>query len=260
LAVSAPFRPAPVLLHPTQETATMATTAQLPTTIDGVIARMEQIDAELDPRDGVACFNHMYLKVTKLVKDNITSGTFGDNAFIERMDVIFAGLYLRNVDADQAGRPVDPAWAPLFAARDNRIIWPLQFALAGMNAHINHDLPVAVVETCAERHTTPNTPPVHQDYEKVNDLLAAAEAEVRAEYEPEILKLTTRDAEALKHAISAFSVAEAREAAWTTAQTFWIEKNGLDPLAYRSHEAALARAVAVVSQGILLPVVPMPEN
>ncbi|MEV8455368.1 DUF5995 family protein [Streptomyces sp. NPDC052095] len=238
----------------------MATTEPLPTTIDGVIARMERIDTELDPRDGVACFNHMYLKVTKLVKENITAGTFGDAAFLERMDVIFAGLYLRNVDADRAGRQVDTAWAPLFAARDNRIIWPLQFALAGMNAHINHDLPVAVVETCTERRTTPDTPPVHHDYEKVNDLLASVEAEVRAEYEPEIAKLTTRDAEALKHAISAFSIAEAREAAWRTAEAFWVEKHGLDPLAYRAHEAALARTVAGVSQGILLPVVPMPAG
>ncbi|MFF2014067.1 DUF5995 family protein [Streptomyces sp. NPDC058195] len=236
----------------------MATTVQLPTTIDGVIARMEQIDNELDPRDGVACFNHMYLKVTKLVKDNVTSGTFGDNAFLERMDVLFAGLYLRNVDADAAGRPVDPAWAPLFAARDNRIIWPLQFALAGMNAHINHDLPVAVVETCAERRTTPGTPPVHEDYEKVNDLLAAVEAEVRADFETEIVKLATRDAEALKHAVSAFTIAEARETAWMTAEAFWVEKNSLNPLAYRSHEAALARTVGGVSHGILLPVVPPP--
>jgi hypothetical protein len=93
---------------------TTTTTPELPASIDEAIARMRQIDAALDPRDGIACFNHMYLKVTELVKQNITEGTFSDGPFLERMDVIFAGLYLRNVDAADAGRPVDPAWAPLF--------------------------------------------------------------------------------------------------------------------------------------------------
>ncbi len=236
----------------------MATTTEPPTTIDGVIARMRQIDADLDPGDGVACFNHIYLKVTELVKQNVTTGTFQDSAFLERMDVIFAGIYLRNVDAAKAGRPVDAAWVPLFQARDNRVIWPVQFALAGMNAHINHDLAIAVVETCAERGTTPDTPPVHQDYEKVNDLLAAAEAEVRAEFEIQIVKVATRDAEFLKHAVSSFSMAAARETAWITAESLWQDKRSLNPLAYKGHETVLGETVGVVSHGILLPVVPLP--
>ncbi|MEU0932952.1 MULTISPECIES: DUF5995 family protein [unclassified Embleya] len=235
----------------------MATTTAQPTTIDDVIARMRQIDTELDPSDGVACFNHMYLKVTELVKEKVTAGSFKDNAFLERMDVIFAGLYLRNVEAAKAGRSVDRAWAPLFRARDNRVIWPIQFALAGMNAHINHDLAVAVVETCAERHTTPDTPPVQEDYDKVNDLLADAEAEVRAEFEIRIVKVATRDAELLKHAVSGFSIAGARKAAWITAQSLWNDKR-IGSLIYRSHEEALGETVGKVGHGILLPVVPPP--
>ena len=42
------------------------------------------------------------------------------------------------------------AWVPLFAQRSRRGVAPLQFALAGMNAHINRDLPVALVTTCRE--------------------------------------------------------------------------------------------------------------
>lgn len=236
------------------------TTTQLPTTIDDVIARMEKIDSELDPRDGVACFNHMYLRITKLVKEHITEGTFADAAFLERMDVIFASLYLRNVDAAKSRKPVDAAWAPLFDARDNRTIWPIQFALAGMNAHINHDLPVSVVDTCKERRTTPDTPPVHPDYEKVNDLLASVEAEVRAEFEIQIVKVATRDAELLKHAIAGFTIVGARETAWLQAQALWHEKKSLDPFAYDVHETALADTVGLAGHGILLPVVPPPTQ
>ncbi len=229
---------------------------QLPTTIDGVISRMEEIDAELDPRDGVACFNRVYLKVTELVKEHVTAGTFKDNAFLERMDVIFAGLYLRNVDSAKAHRPVDPSWQPLFAARGNRVLWPIQFALAGMNAHINHDLALAVVETCKERDATPDTAPVHEDFEKVNDLLASVEAEIRAEFELQIVKIATGPAETLKHAVSAFSISAAREAAWINATLLWGVRN--DPIKYPLQLAAINAGVQTTSRLILVPVVPPP--
>ena len=37
-------------------------------------------------------------------------------------------------------------------------ILPIQFALAGMNAHIENDLPLAVVATCTARRRTPTSP------------------------------------------------------------------------------------------------------
>ncbi|MGW6918236.1 DUF5995 family protein [Kitasatospora sp. NPDC054939] len=231
-------------------------TTQIPTTIDAVISGMEQIDAELDPRDGVACFNRVYLKVTKLIKDHVTAGTFKDNAFLERMDVIFAGLYLRNAEAARARRPVDPSWQPLFAARGNWVIWPIQFALAGMNAHINHDLALAVVETCKERNTTPDTLPVHDDYEKVNDLLAGVEAEIRADFELQVVKLATGPAETLKHAVSAFSISSARETAWINATLLWDARN--NPVKYGLQLTAITAGVNSSSQLIVVPVVPPP--
>ena len=58
----------------------------------------------------------------------------------------FAWLYF---DAIAAADPPS-AWRPLFASAERRGILPLQFAFAGMNAHINRDLPVALVETWGE--------------------------------------------------------------------------------------------------------------
>jgi hypothetical protein len=40
------------------------------------------------------------------------------------------------------------AWRPLVERRALPGIEPVQFALAGMNAHTNHDLPVAMVTAC----------------------------------------------------------------------------------------------------------------
>ena len=39
----------------------------VPTTVDGVIARLRTIDAELPADDGVAVFNRMYLAVTERI-------------------------------------------------------------------------------------------------------------------------------------------------------------------------------------------------
>lgn len=233
--------------------------AEAPGTVEQVIQRMREIDGSLDGRDGVRSFNHMYLRVTELVAQHIQQGTFQDPEFLERMDVLFAGLYFKAVDAGASGGDVPTPWKPLFDARENRTIWPIQFALAGMNAHINHDLPVAVVETCKERGTTPGTDPVHADYLRVNDLLAKVESEVRAEFETKLIHLATEDAEALKHAVSAFTIARGRDAAWGTARTLWSQRN--NPLAYRATLETVAQSVAQLSRfTILVPVVPPPPE
>jgi Family of unknown function (DUF5995) len=225
---------------------------QAPESVEQVIERMRAIDEQLDPRDGVACFNRMYLRVTELVAQNIVDGFFEDPVFLERMDIVFAGLYFKAVDA--AVPPIP--WKPLFDARHNKTVWPLQFALAGMNAHINHDLALAVIAACQERRTTPNTKPVHADYLRVNELLAAAEAEVRAEYEPEMLKLATADAETLKHVLSGFSIARARDVSWGTVLTLWHQLS-VKPV-YDSTLTGVALDVAAAGTVMLTPVVPPP--
>ena len=45
-------------------------------TVDGAIAVMEQIDRSLPARDGLACFNRMYLGVTRQVSARIEQGFF----------------------------------------------------------------------------------------------------------------------------------------------------------------------------------------
>ena len=72
-----------------------------------------------------------------------------------QLDVTFANLYFAAAEA--AGNPAAAplAWRPLIEQRAVAGIEPVQFALAGMNAHINHDLPLAMVSTCAALATAP---------------------------------------------------------------------------------------------------------
>ena len=132
-------------------------------TVDEVVDRLRAIESGLPRRDGIAVFNRVYLQVSELVRDQMRDGFFRDARFMERFDVVFAGLYFDSVEAAAAGADVARSWAPLVAARRRQGVAPAQFALAGMNAHINHDLAVAVVTTCRRARREPAT--MHDDYE-----------------------------------------------------------------------------------------------
>ena len=111
---------------------------------------MEAIAAPLPRGDGVACFARLYLAVTQGVQAHLAGTAFRDPRFLERLDVAFADLFFDAVDANEriehdAARVAVAVPGSLEARH-----FPLQFALAGMNAHINRDLPVALVSTCRE--------------------------------------------------------------------------------------------------------------
>jgi Family of unknown function (DUF5995) len=108
---------------------------------------MEAIGAALPASDGLACFNRMYLDVTRQVNSQLGQGFFADPVFMIQLDVNFANLHLA-ADAAGTAAAVPLAWRPLVARRAVAGIEPVQFALAGMNAHISHDLPLAMVSTC----------------------------------------------------------------------------------------------------------------
>jgi hypothetical protein len=228
--------------------------AQTPVdTIDDVVARMTAIEQALPPADGIACFNKLYLEVTKNVLANVGQATFADPGFLSRLDVTFANLYfaaLRMFDAGDASTP--RAWKPLFEARATATIAPIQFALAGMNAHINRDLPVALVETFAAVGIAPSTQsPQHADYERVNGLLAATEKQVKDLYLDELLRKLDVAFEDVDDVVAMWSVGAARDAAWTNAEVMWHLRD-LGPIA-SAWLATLDRTVGFASRGLLTP-------
>ena len=172
---------------------------------------MKQIDAYLPATDGVACFNRMYLEVTENVNSHITAGFFADPDFLSSLDVTFANIYFAAVDAMTGPADVFPeAWKPLLNGRSKKGVFPIQFALAGMNAHINHDLPVALVETCAELGTAPDAGTHHDDYQKVDVLLDAAEQSVRESFESGVVLSVDRRARMVLDLVDNWSMNSAR--------------------------------------------------
>jgi hypothetical protein len=220
-------------------------------TIDEVIARMQAIEAALPASDGVACFNRMYLEVTLGVSKEVKQRSFGDPAFVSRLDVVFANLYFGAVDA-LSGPPsaLPVAWQPLLAARSTPGIEPIQFALAGMNAHINHDLPLAVVKTCTDLSTAPNDGCHHDDYQKVDALLDASEQSVRQSFEPPDVVVVDQHVAAVANVIGNWDINAARDVAWDTAMALWEVR--VHQLATQLLTSALARTVAMASRGLLV--------
>lgn len=222
-------------------------------TIDDVIERMRAIDAALPAGDGVACFNRMYLDVTCGVDDQVKRGQFGDPAWITRLDVVFANLYFAGIGALSGPVSVEAsAWQPLLAARSNSDIEPIQFALAGMNIHINHDLPLAVVATCADLETTPTSGTHDDDYQKVDRLLDASEQSVREAFEPADLRSADRHIAAVTNLICDWNINEARDLAWDTALAFWAVHD--HPFATKLLTDSLRRLVAIGTRPLLVAV------
>jgi hypothetical protein len=191
-------------------------------TIDDVIAQMERIDASLPYKDGVAYFNRLYLQVTMSVLAASQNTTFEDPAFLDLLDVVFAGLYFDAEATLASGAPCPAAWRPLIEERAAPRE-PIQFALAGMNAHINHDLPLAVVQTCQQLGiAVDDDSPQHADYERVNAILATVETQVAGWFDSGLIA-DVEDVvpQHVANALAMWSVVTAREIAWDHARVLW---------------------------------------
>ena len=222
------------------------------TSVAAAIARMRAIEAALPVTDGLACFNRMYLDVTTQVNSQLGQGFFADPAFMGQLDVTFANLYFDA--ADTAGTPaaVPLAWRPLVEQRANPGIEPIQFALAGINAHINHDLPIAVVSTCQALATSPQAAPHFADYQKVDQLLDGAEQSIRQSFESAPELAADRHLAAVANLIGNWSIAAARDLAWNNCLLLWAVRD--DPVATGLLQDNLAAATALASRLLLVAV------
>ena len=227
----------------------------LPTTVAGVIAEMRTIGAGLEPTDGVQVFNTVYLRVTERIGRLLDDGqTFDDGPAMVDLDTRFAGLWLAAHGAAEAGRALPKAWAPLFASRHRRGLLPIQFALAGMNTHIEHDLALAVVRTCEARGSTPDDPTVLADFFRVNEVLADGEAEIRRSFLDEVGHAVDDELGPVAHLVSSWSIEKARDVALLHARTIWELRR--TPLLRGAYLTGLGHTVGMGSRLLLTPVGP----
>ena len=154
-------------------------------------------------------------------------GGWDDQAWLTKLDINFARLYfdaLANSCIDQTKVP--RAWMALFESRDNPNIERVQFALAGINAHINHDLPLALVQTCKDMHTSPQRDTrEYSDFENVNSLLSGVMPTTLNVLATGILGELAQDTGTIGRLLAMWSVEAARDTAWTNAELLWELQN-----------------------------------
>jgi hypothetical protein len=215
---------------------------------EAIAARMESLATPMSENDGVRSFNDLYLAVTRAVGVEFANDRFEDPAFFSLLAPAFSNLYFEAVEADATKRAVPHVWAPLFARRFGPGIAPLQFAIAGMNAHINHDLAIALVAVTRELgyHLELGSPH-HRDHLRVNATLTRVMREYKGHFETGIVQTV---AGTLGTPGQFRSIERARDVAWRQAQLL-VALDG-QPFLTEQYLLGLARTVGLASRVLLV--------
>ena len=118
--------------------------------IHDLIDRMVRLSVEMSETDPRRLFHDTYLRTTRAVASEVHEGRFADPEWVERWDVAFASLYLDALEAWRGGLATPGPWQVAFDAGDGPRLPPLRLVLLGMNAHINYDLPQALVTVISD--------------------------------------------------------------------------------------------------------------
>lgn len=222
--------------------------------VSEVIEVMRSIEAELPNEDGLKWFNFLYLRVTESVRDNPPAVGWENPQFLERLAVVFAGLYFGAVvNRQRSSANVPKVWEVLFDARLNQRISRVQFALAGMNAHINRDLAIALLQTAEELGIAlRDNSQEHRDFKRVNDILAVVSDQVKQTLATGIIGEIDQDLGRIDDIIAIWSVRNARDAAWIESKLLFASRN--IPFFNDTVLAKLDLDFSIVSRALLLPV------
>ena len=204
------------------DAALLAAVRVVPQSLDDVLEIMRGANAILPDGDGLKWFHRLYLQVTEAVAQRVAAGGFSDPAWMAALDVQFARLYLAALTQTLEGGNPPACWQVMFDRRADVRVARIQFALAGMNAHINHDLPFAIVNTCRATGGAPDRGPHYADYTALNSTLAAIVDTAKRELNVRLLGDALPPLSHLEDTLAAFGVTAARENAWTGAEILWM--------------------------------------
>lgn len=235
-------------------------TEEAVSTVPEVLGRLERIQAYAEahePRgqhDGIACFSALYHRITTRIWEEIASGAFRNPEFVAAVDVALANRYFGALRAGALQPDAVPAaWAPLLARRGDPRITRIQFAVAGVNAHLNVDLAVAIADTCSELHSGPSTGAKRTSYLEVNRIVTTEMQALRRQFESTWERLIDRVVFGrVLIRIDDWTAVTTRDIAWEAAGHIWsLRQQGDDPMAF---VRGLERVAGEASRLVLVPV------
>lgn len=210
----------------------LAAVQSTPQSIADVVRILHAIEDTCIDGDGLKWFNWLYLQVTLAVQSRAngsaastaapTDPPFTNPQWLAELDFRFARLYLGAVQSSLSGAPTPGCWQAFFNVRNQAALARIQFAFAGMNAHINHDLALAVVGTCQATGITPQHGTTqYNDYTAVNTTLNTLIDSAKQTLHVRLLGDSLPPVSHLEDTIAAWSMVDAREAAWNNAELLW---------------------------------------
>jgi hypothetical protein len=193
-----------------------------PRTPGEALERLRALETALSVTDGVKWFTRLYAEATETVVALLGAGEFRDGEFMGALVVEYVGMYLEALEAGDAGEGVPRAWAPLLSTRRSDLVAPIQFALAGMNAHVNRDLAIGLVAVCERRGVTPEPgTPQHRDFQSISPRLEETQDRVKEWMVTGLLRDLDLAFGRLDDLTVAWSLGRARDAAWLRANVLW---------------------------------------
>ncbi len=213
--------------------------------VDAMRSRLDGLTSGQEARRE---FLATYQRTTAAVGEAIARGVFEDGPWVEAWDVVFADLYLEALDADLAG--VGRVPRPWRLAFDAPVDLPaLRHVLLGINAHINYDLPQALLAVISDDEF--DDPAVlarrRRDHERIDGLLsgrvAAEDDELTAR---SAMSLLDRVLQPLNRRASKRFLREARQKVWhNTAALQEARRAGPETYATRLAELEVLSAARI---------------
>ena len=204
-----------------------------PADVPAVVAQLTRLQDYLDQippllgSNPLADFNKLYRTITASVLDRLNTGRFRDPEFLALLDVQFARRYfdaLRfwTVTSNECPR----VWGVIFKRIDGPDVRALPSAVAGVNAHINFDLPFALINTFEQLGISPvDDSDQHHDYLQINDIFAEAIPDLRRGYLDKVQLLIDTMNGDLDDWWQGEMVEYSRNVAWRNAQKLWAVRH-----------------------------------
>jgi hypothetical protein len=210
--------------------------------VDSAMERLRSLRERLGC-DHRGVFATTYLELTRELRRRLDGdpGLFADPDYLYTEDALFADVYLRTVEAWEAGDEVPPAWRISFAQAESGELTAAQEMMLGINAHVQNDMPFVMAELGLREPDGDSRKP---DHDVMNDVLNTAYdsvvREVGARFDP-TMSLTNPEAVVVDDVGGLEAARGWRELVWRNAERLLAAKTGAQrALVARSIEANAA--------------------
>ena len=125
--------------------------------------------------DGRAVFLDCYARMTDAVVTAVRKDCFDDGDWVLLLLERFASYYDASIDGGDSGAIIPEPWVLAHAAAVGNDAHPMQLLLAGVNAHINYDLVLTLIDLLEPEWPTLDDAAVErrrQDYDAINQVIA----------------------------------------------------------------------------------------